>query len=270
MKLMALDIDGTFIDDSFDQNKQYIVSQDNIDACNAFLKEGNAIAFASGRPYSGIMKFARKLIPSPNVYAITSNGACLYKQDGSLVEASFIPYSYFLKMIECFGIEQGNTYMCYLTDGYLGYYGEPNFAPLEAEFNDMPYRQLDHETLDPNTPLEKAFITFKDHKARSVKVPDFFLDKCDAFATSDFFFELVAKGVNKAKAVGDLAKRLGIDHNDIYTFGDGENDFEMVKQFHGTAPSSALESVKQVAEYVSCSASEGAINYALKNYWHLI
>ena len=43
------------------------------------------------------------------------------------------------------------------------------------------------------------------------------------------YLELTATGVNKASTLAMLADRLGVEHDDVTTFGDSHNDIEMLR-----------------------------------------
>lgn len=269
MKLFVFDIDGTLIDDTFDENGEYIVYPEVITALNEILLKGDAVLFASGRSYTGILQFINLFSFSPNVYASTSNGACLYSRGGDLLVHHYLPFSVFETMFNAYGRHPDWTYMCYLSDGRLGYVEPKNFAPEEAKFNKMPLVNLEEISLPSDYKIEKASFTCGSDSAYDVKVvPE--LQKYDSYATSSFFFEFVAKGVSKSASVSELAHILNIDKDDIYTFGDGKNDIEMVRDFHGTAMGDAQDEVKVVAEYITDTAQNRGIVKALREKWGFI
>ncbi|GAF40557.1 hypothetical protein FC83_GL002559 [Agrilactobacillus composti DSM 18527 = JCM 14202] len=72
IKLIAIDIDGTLLDD---QGK---ISQANIAAINAATQAGIKVVLASGRPLSGLRKALSQLgLWDTQQYSIASNGAII-------------------------------------------------------------------------------------------------------------------------------------------------------------------------------------------------
>ena len=70
---------------------------------------------------------------------------------------------------------------------------------------------------------------------------------------------------SKFETIKILAQSQGFAKEDIITIGDGNNDFEMVlKAHHGIAMGNAVESVKEVADYVTDTNNNDGIYKALK------
>ena len=64
-------------------------------------------------------------------------------------------------------------------------------------------------------------------------------------------FELYPTAISKAKGVSVVLGQLGLDANDAYAFGDGENDLEMIRFCgHGVAMGNAEEVVKAEADLI--------------------
>jgi Cof subfamily protein (haloacid dehalogenase superfamily) len=269
MALCAFDIDGTLIDDTFDSEGKFIVYPEIIDALNQLLLKGHTILFASGRSLPGLVQFSKKLIYPEKVFYSTSNGTCLYDGKGNLFYSSYIPYHVFIEMYEIYGGNDSWTYMCYTKDDVVGYLGKPNFAPEEARFNVMPCQDFNGRSFSEGTMIQKASMTTGDYDAHKIPLAPQF-SAYQAYATSNFFFEIVGKDVSKAHTIAFLAEKLGIAENDIYAFGDGENDLTMVAKYHGTATGNAIESVKSVASFVAPTAADRGVAYALKEHWKLI
>lgn len=62
-----------------------------------------------------------------------------------------------------------------------------------------------------------------------------------------------------------LAKRLNIHRGNIYAFGDGLNDLEMI-EFVGTgvAMGNAVESLKEIADFIPKPVDEDGIKYGIE------
>ena len=77
--------------------------------------------------------------------------------------------------------------------------------------------------------------------------------------------DVVPKGGSKAKGIKKLIARLGFDMKDVYAFGDGLNDIEMLKEVGtGIAMGNAHEAVKMHADFVTSHVAEDGIVNGLK------
>jgi Cof subfamily protein (haloacid dehalogenase superfamily) len=270
MKLLASDIDGTFIDDSLDSNGEYNIPLSNIKAVDKWIASGNVFLVASGRTYPGEKQFTDKLGEQRNIYFSTCNGASLYDLSGRCLMNKTLTYKAFLMLVKAFPYQEDNTYMVYFTDGTMGYLGKENFAPIESKSNKTPLKNLNGVEIDLSTPIEKAQIACGKHDSYAHKAPQELLDLCDAFSTSDFFFEIVGKGVDKAASVASLAELLKVKHDDIYVCGDSYNDLKMLSSFHGATPLTSIVEAQKKAEFVGCKPGDGLIAEALTKAWKLI
>ncbi|MED3843443.1 Cof-type HAD-IIB family hydrolase [Geobacillus stearothermophilus] len=81
----------------------------------------------------------------------------------------------------------------------------------------------------------------------------------------DVSTDVLPAGGSKAEGIRLMIEKLGIDKGDVYAFGDGLNDIEMLS-FVGTgvAMGNAHEEVKRVADFVTKPVSEEGIWHGLK------
>ncbi|MNH24318.1 putative phosphatase [compost metagenome] len=70
---------------------------------------------------------------------------------------------------------------------------------------------------------------------------------------------------SKANGIAQMIKALGVAKEDVYAFGDGLNDLEMLSFVgHGIAMGNAEDEVKAAASYVTSHVSENGIYEGLK------
>ncbi|MBR4754316.1 MAG: Cof-type HAD-IIB family hydrolase [Lachnospiraceae bacterium] len=84
------------------------------------------------------------------------------------------------------------------------------------------------------------------------------------------YMELIPKGYSKGTGIIDICKRLGIEKEDTFAFGDSSNDLEMFKAA-GTAVcmGNGSDDAKAAADYVTDHMEEEGLPNALKHF-HLI
>ncbi|WP_338088455.1 Cof-type HAD-IIB family hydrolase [Nosocomiicoccus ampullae] len=79
--------------------------------------------------------------------------------------------------------------------------------------------------------------------------------------------DVLPKGGTKAKTVKKVIEKLGFDEEDVYAFGDGPNDREMLKFVkHSVAMGNAVDETKAVAEYVTDHVDNDGLYKALEHY----
>lgn len=77
--------------------------------------------------------------------------------------------------------------------------------------------------------------------------------------------DVLPPGGSKARGIQALIERLGFKDEDVYAFGDGINDIEMLQYvYHSVAMGNAPDEVKQAARYVTKDVNDDGIMYGLK------
>ena len=80
-------------------------------------------------------------------------------------------------------------------------------------------------------------------------------------------FDVIAKTGGKVWGIQEYCKKMSISQHEIMTFGDGENDIEMLEYAYiGVAMGNANEEVKAVADYVTNTVDEDGILHALEHF----
>ena len=78
--------------------------------------------------------------------------------------------------------------------------------------------------------------------------------------------ECVNPQLTKSKGIAILAEKLGLGKEEIMTFGDMMNDYEMIRDYVGVAMGNADERVKAVSRYTAPSNDEDGIGIFLREY----
>lgn len=80
-------------------------------------------------------------------------------------------------------------------------------------------------------------------------------------------YDILPTVSSKGLGMKKLADYLKIDRADVIAFGDGDNDFELIRDAGiGIAMGNATEKVKSVADYITTNVNEDGISKALKYY----
>ena len=77
-------------------------------------------------------------------------------------------------------------------------------------------------------------------------------------------FDLTQKGENKAKGITEVCHYLHADLKEVYAFGDGNNDLEMISMVgHGIAMGNAVDALKEIAYDITDTVKNDGIYKAL-------
>lgn len=77
--------------------------------------------------------------------------------------------------------------------------------------------------------------------------------------------DILPKGGSKANGIQKAVEALGVSNDNVYAFGDGLNDIEMLSTVvHSVAMGNAEDEVKHVAKYVTKNVDQKGISYGLR------
>lgn len=257
--LLASDIDGTLLASGY-------LPQRNIEAVEYFLSEGGAFSLATGRSVGAVSMVTDKIKGiSPS---IVCNGAVIYDYSAkktrygvSLSEEDKFVVGAVLERFSGIGIELHS--------------GEEVYALSRSRSTDLhqSYEKLEAVDIDLASavalPWNKTLIA-PDNKAQQDEVLKFLSTlsfSCDVVNTTaeidgetQYYCELLPKGVTKASALVKLKELLGIKEGCCFAIGDYYNDLAMLKAADVSAvPAEAPSDIKAVADTVVGSVREGAV-----------
>ena len=84
---------------------------------------------------------------------------------------------------------------------------------------------------------------------------------------NDVIVEMVPAGFSKGTGILEVCDLLGIDPDDTYAFGDGQNDMEMIRTAgHGIAMGSGTDGLKKAADYITAPLFEDGVYKACAHF----
>lgn len=87
----------------------------------------------------------------------------------------------------------------------------------------------------------------------------------DSFFSVDNLIEFVPKDLSKAKGIKKVCGMLGVEMSEVLSFGDHENDYEMLKETIGVAMGENNIYLKDVAKYFTKTCQEDGFSYFIEN-----
>ena len=265
IKLIAIDMDGTLL------LPDHTISPAVKKAIAAAREKGVNVVLTTGRPYAGVHNYLRELhMDKPGDYCITYNGALVQKaSDGSTVAQTTLSYDDY-RYLEQLSREVGSHFHAldrntlYTANRDISYY-----TVHESFIANIPLVFSEPENMDKNGAYLKVMMI--DEPAildkAIAKIPAEVHERYTLLKSSPYFLEILDKRVNKGTGVKSLAETLGITPDEIMTLGDQENDIAMIEYAGlGVAMDNAIDSVKEVADFVTKSNLEDGVAYAIEKF----
>lgn len=221
-KLIAIDIDGTLIDDNL-----------RLGALTATIlkdlsKKGHIIVLATGRPLRSLMPYYKLLgLNSP---AIAYNGALLCNpSDASFKEIHHLFPMDAIKDIAIRGKDIITSFHC---EGKSTIYRNRYDRYLDHYF---PYEGMEEKEGKINETLkEDCYAVLFRTVHKNDKALEDIVSSYEGISfrhwSSSFYSELHLPNIGKGSALKEIASKLKIEKEDIIAFGDADNDYEMLKE----------------------------------------
>ncbi|MGB4984467.1 MAG: HAD-IIB family hydrolase [Erysipelotrichaceae bacterium] len=248
MKLLCSDYDGTI---RFNDG----IKDNDVEAINRFIEQGNAFCVVSGRSLrSLLLELPQYNISCP--YLVGNNGGIIIDKDENIIKRHLLDFDEALEIIE--KLKDENVINFYVDDGIdSGYYYEEEYDQPFSSFKKTSYTNI----------IKNNIVCAIKVKHNNHQEAVEFANKINptlksAIAiTNKNYNDIVAKGIGKEIAVGELRDILNIDQ--VYTIGDELNDLLMIKEFNGSTIVSGNEKVKEVSNMIFDDIS-GYIDYISK------
>ena len=270
IKLIAFDLDGTFLDD------QKAIPPENLNVLCAAAARGCLIVPATGRIYQGIPEALRTL-PFMR-YFITANGSYIYDavEDRAVARAE-IPAA---RAVEFFrwADTQPVLYDCYqdnfgyISRGFLSrvtdFVTDPGILRLVRELR-TPVDELKSYLAAKGEDVQKLQLYFQDMALRRQLLEELPAAWPDlSFSTSvPFNIEINSRSATKGQALCTLCALLGLDPAEAMGLGDGTNDLDLIQRAGvGVAMENAAERVKAAADYVTGNNNRGGFADAVHRF----
>lgn len=249
-KIIFFDIDGTLLD----HDKQLPTSAKQ--AVTALKDKGYKVAIATGRaPF--LFKELREELDidtyvSFNGQYVVVNNEVVYQN--SLQKEALDAMTAFAESNDHPIVYQSSEDMVSNVEYHS--HIEESFGSLK-----LCHPDCDVKFVEQNDIYQSLLFCTKEEEDPYVQT----FEKFDFVRWHKFSTDVLPAGGSKAKGIEIIMKKLSIDSDKVYAFGDGLNDIEML-QFvkNSVAMGNAQESVKRVAAYVTKDVAEDGLVHGLK------
>lgn len=265
-KALALDIDGTLL------NSKKEVTPAVLQKIHELQERKVPVMIASGRPEQGIRHVAEAI--DMNVYGgyvLSFNGGKITEfQTGEVVYNTTIPVELNDEIIRMAHEVEESTVLTYQGDKIIVENPENEYAKLESRVVKMPLEKVEDLTGKVTFQVNKFLIVGNPEvlKHRVACLAEHFRGKLNVFQSEPFFIEIVPMGIDKAKSLDWLLKKLGYQREELVACGDGGNDITMIDYAGmGVAMGNACDAVKEVADEITASSDEDGVAKVIEKYF---
>jgi Cof subfamily protein (haloacid dehalogenase superfamily) len=269
IRLVVCDLDGTLL------NGRKEISERNLEAIREARRKGVVTTICSGRLYSMIGVYARRL--TLDVPFIASNGGAVFDPvERKILHQELLPADE-ARLLFGFCRQNGLDYCALGSEG--GFFSPggrcvkrfENYNRLaeEAGIETIPIRLFDdgHENA-LRTPLHKSLIYRADEGAEALVENFLRTREALGYTFSDaVVIDVVAAKVDKGHGVRQLARIMGVGKEEICVFGDYDNDLPMFREAGlAIAMGNACERAKDLADAVTSANDDDGVANALRKY----
>lgn len=259
-KLIAIDVDDTLLND------ELAVSEGTRRAMEQAIAMGVTVTLATGRMFASAQKIARQI--ELNVPIITYQGALVKTLlDGQVLYERNVPTDAAITLHD-YCVKHGLHLQLYVNDELYGTEDNDKIKAYSA-LSKIPYKiESDFGALIKQ-PLNKLLVI--DDPARldeiALELQPLIGDVVHITKSKAHYLEFMHKEGTKGHALQFMAEHLGCTMDQTIAIGDAWNDREMVQAAGlGVAMGNAVESLKELADYVTLSNNEEGVRHVIEKF----
>ncbi|WP_140474271.1 Cof-type HAD-IIB family hydrolase [Ewingella americana] len=253
VKLIAVDMDGTFLDDAKKYNKNKFLAQ-----YAQLKKQGIKFVVASGNQYYQLKSFFPEI--AAEIAFVAENGAYIVNEGQDVSVAEISPESVG-KILEFLDNTPGlRTVICGKNSAWIqSSQPEDFYLKMNRFYHRLQKIESYHEIDD--TIFKFALNISDQHLAEFMTTLDNALGHIITPVSSGHgSADLIIPGRHKANGLRILQNLWGIDDSEVVTFGDGGNDVEMLQQAgFGFSMANAMPVATAAARYRTVSNNEEGV-----------
>lgn len=255
IRMIAVDMDGTFLDDNKTYNKARFLEQ-----YQQLKKQNIKFVVASGNQYYQLISFFPDI--RDEIAFVSENGANIVDCGNTRFCAALSDEHLAKVLMVLAGLPYAHAVVCGPRTAFMLNSAPESLVALMSKH----YHRLERRDNfnDLNETIFKFSLNLPDDKIPALMSHiGHALDGIVTPVSSGFgFVDLIIPGVHKAHGLALLQRQWQIEDSEVVAVGDSGNDIEMVAHAgYGFAMANAQPAVKQVARYhTESNNEEGALN----------
>ena len=239
MKIIASDYDGTLNHGGIDDKKRNAIKE--------WCEKGNKFGIVSGRITDDLLRIYKKDKLELD-FLLACNGAVILTTDGKILKEDRIDGD-ILKPILDFIFSLGADWAAIQSDrSYI----------IDENDNDRLPDEFTRKTLPDLKYFNQVSTILEDEEEALMvtnAIKEQFGDKLNPLQNGRCI-DIVSSKMNKAQGLYDYLELIGGKYEDMITVGDNINDTHMIKEFRSYAMANGVQSIKDIADYVTEGITE--------------
>ncbi|HJE96935.1 MAG TPA: Cof-type HAD-IIB family hydrolase [Ligilactobacillus acidipiscis] len=256
-KLIAVDMDGTFLNDQKDYDRQHFAA-----LYRKMQERKIQFVVASGNQYYQLRTFFADF---PDIIYVADNGAYI-RDTTTEYFGSYFEREHAKQIFSRLAAYPG-LFDELVVSGFKSAYilaGSSEEFRREAHFYNRRLQVVDSfaETAEEITKYSFNYLP-QDTREFMQQLQEQLLDLGEITTSGHGNFDIIQPGVHKASGLRHLSQRLGIPLSQMCAFGDGGNDLEMLEAVgDGVAMANCAPEVKKIAQHQTGTNNEqGVLQY---------
>lgn len=265
IKVMALDIDGTLLDD------RKVLSAANREAVLMAQQQGIEVVLCTGRPIQGVQMVSELLrLPTDLSYYVAYNGSLVenWKDKTTIFskQLSRQTAAMICRLIEPYSVDVHG----FTEKGIISFKPEiASYTVRESYLSAAPLQYCEVSQLDRQTAFYKFMIVGEPEKLEQFYqvAHSELLQSVDCYFSEPHYLEVVPKGINKGAALQQLLTHLKLSTDQLLAIGDNYNDLEMLQLASvGVAMANSPQAIKDQSDHVTDSNNHSGVAAAIKHF----
>ncbi|WP_054678300.1 Cof-type HAD-IIB family hydrolase [Lacticaseibacillus sharpeae] len=257
-KIIATDMDGTFLNDAMDYDRDRFARLHE-----RMVRHGFRFVVASGNQYFQLKSFFKNF---PDTIYLSENGALVRDNEQVYFQSAF-PHDDALRIIDALidysAVEWtacGAKSAYVLRTASVDYINDTKHYYHRLQLIDSP-ADIDDEILKFSTHCPgdetKNYVATYANRFAGFAVPT---------SSGHGDIDIIQPGIHKARGLAELGAVLDVDAQNMVTFGNGGNDIEMLKYAgEGVAVANSDPEVLAIADHVVANNNkQGVLDYIEK------
>ena len=257
-KLIAIDMDGTLL------KSDKTVSDRTKKTLKEAREKGVNVVIATGRPIDGVSRYLEELdMLGENDYVLSYNGGLVLKTKSREIISKIALTGADLHYLHKLSEELGVNIHAFSTPK------NSKYTEVEANINNIKIGINDYSKIEDDHSIIKVMMIDEPEVLQKAvdNLPKEVYEKYTVVRSTPYFLEFLNKEVNKGTGVKLLADHLGVKQEEVMTFGDAENDLDMIVYAGmGVAMANGFEEVKEAANYITDSNEEDGVAKAIEKF----
>ncbi|NGC78320.1 HAD family phosphatase [Lactobacillus reuteri] len=267
IKMIALDLDNTLL------NSDKEISKRNEQVLKQLHEQGIRVVLCTGRPINAIWPYIEQLgLTQDEDYTITFNGGLVINNNSREhlfelgMKKSDLSHLFAYVRSEKIPLDVLDFERVYELNDYPGSIYRTVLRNIE--FNDLAMNDL------PETTYSKAVMAIEPEKLTKIisNLPADLKAHYHAVQSQPMIMEFLPKKLNKAVGLKALLDHFGDDFSNLMSFGDADNDLEMIKAAaQGIVMENGLPNVKVAATAITdTNDNDGVAKYCERYFATLL